>query len=290
MKTGIHPTFYDDAIVICGTCGTTWHTGATKKEIHVDVCSNCHPFYTGTQRIVDTAGQVERFTKRLQAREAIAPQAEAKPNKKERRRVERARRSGMLEATQPEPAPAESPVVKAAETVGEAVGTAEAVITEAGKTVAEGLQSAAQAVSGVVESVTGGAPARPPRERRPRPPRPPRPPRERAPRPERSAEGGEAGAPRASQSEASAPAETPSDEANRAVTTAAEPSAVQATQSLGVTVPEAPRAEATDMQISTPEGARSEFVSPEGSSPEPAGTPEPADSAEQSGADEPAVP
>src|SRR5690242_8516365 len=111
VKEGIHPTYYPDALVVCGSCGTTWHVGATKKEIHVDICSNCHPFFTGTQRIVDTAGQVERFTKRLQAREAIAPQAEGKPNKKERRALERARRSGMLEATQPEPTP--EPVAQA---------------------------------------------------------------------------------------------------------------------------------------------------------------------------------
>jgi len=69
MKKDIHPTFYFDAQVICATCGTTWTTGSTRKLIRTDVCSNCHPFYTGEQRIVDTEGQVDRFYKRLQVRQ-----------------------------------------------------------------------------------------------------------------------------------------------------------------------------------------------------------------------------
>jgi large subunit ribosomal protein L31 len=68
MKEGIHPVYYTDAQVICA-CGNTWTTGSTKKVIHTDVCSNCHPFYTGEQRIVDTEGQVDRFYKKLQVRQ-----------------------------------------------------------------------------------------------------------------------------------------------------------------------------------------------------------------------------
>jgi large subunit ribosomal protein L31 len=68
MKAGIHPEYYPDAQVICA-CGNTWTTGSTKKVIHTDVCSNCHPFYTGEQRIVDTEGQVDRFYKKLQVRQ-----------------------------------------------------------------------------------------------------------------------------------------------------------------------------------------------------------------------------
>jgi large subunit ribosomal protein L31 len=63
MKTEIHPTFYEDAIVTCA-CGNTFTTGSTHKELKTEVCSVCHPFYTGQQRIVDTGGQVERFRKR----------------------------------------------------------------------------------------------------------------------------------------------------------------------------------------------------------------------------------
>ena len=68
MKQGIHPTYYPDAQVICA-CGNTWKTGSTKKEIRTDLCNKCHPFYTGEQRIVDTEGQVDRFYKKLQARQ-----------------------------------------------------------------------------------------------------------------------------------------------------------------------------------------------------------------------------
>jgi large subunit ribosomal protein L31 len=68
MKADIHPVYYPDARVVCA-CGNTWTTGSTKKEIRTDVCSNCHPFYTGEQRIVDTEGQVDRFYKKLQARQ-----------------------------------------------------------------------------------------------------------------------------------------------------------------------------------------------------------------------------
>ncbi len=69
MKKDIHPTFYPDARVICA-CGNTWVTGSTKKEIHTEVCSKCHPFFTGQQqRILDIEGQVDRFYKRLQARQ-----------------------------------------------------------------------------------------------------------------------------------------------------------------------------------------------------------------------------
>ncbi len=65
MKEQIHPTWYPEAVVTCA-CGNTWTTGATVKEIRTDICSRCHPFYTGEQRIVDTEGQVDRFMKRLQ--------------------------------------------------------------------------------------------------------------------------------------------------------------------------------------------------------------------------------
>jgi large subunit ribosomal protein L31 len=66
MKQGIHPQWFDDATVICA-CGNTWKPGATKKELRVDVCSACHPFVTGQQRIVDTEASGP-FYKRLQVR------------------------------------------------------------------------------------------------------------------------------------------------------------------------------------------------------------------------------
>ncbi len=68
MKEGIHPKYFPAAKVICA-CGNTWTTGSTREVIHTDMCSNCHPFYTGEQRIVDTEGQVDRFYKKLEARD-----------------------------------------------------------------------------------------------------------------------------------------------------------------------------------------------------------------------------
>jgi large subunit ribosomal protein L31 len=70
MKPDIHPTFYTDATVTCASCGKTWTTGSTQKEIRVEICSNCHPFFSGeAQRIIDIEGQVDRFYKKLQARQ-----------------------------------------------------------------------------------------------------------------------------------------------------------------------------------------------------------------------------
>lgn len=65
MKAKIHPKYYPEARIICA-CGNTYTTGSTSPELKVDICSQCHPFYTGEQRIVDTAGQVDRFMKRLE--------------------------------------------------------------------------------------------------------------------------------------------------------------------------------------------------------------------------------
>ncbi len=62
MRAEIHPE-YIDATITCG-CGTSWPTRATKADIRIEICSQCHPFFTGEQRIVDTAGRVERFRRR----------------------------------------------------------------------------------------------------------------------------------------------------------------------------------------------------------------------------------
>lgn len=79
MKQGIHPN-YVEATVIC-SCGNTFQTRSTKPELRTDLCSVCHPFYTGEQRIVDTAGQVERFTRRMER----AQQAGGAKSKRQRR-------------------------------------------------------------------------------------------------------------------------------------------------------------------------------------------------------------
>ncbi len=77
MKPDIHPTYYPESKVVCA-CGNTWTTGSTKEEIHVDICSNCHPFYTGEQRIVDTEGRVERFERKLKARKDYVKEQESR--------------------------------------------------------------------------------------------------------------------------------------------------------------------------------------------------------------------
>ena len=76
MKKDIHPAYYPEAQVICA-CGNTWTTGATQEVVRTDVCSACHPFFTGEQRIVDTAGQVERFMRRLERKVELTEQEEA---------------------------------------------------------------------------------------------------------------------------------------------------------------------------------------------------------------------
>lgn len=68
VKKDIHPKTFDTKIV-CSTCGTIWPTTSTRQNLRVDICAHCHPFYTGEQRIVDTAGQVDRFMRRLQRTE-----------------------------------------------------------------------------------------------------------------------------------------------------------------------------------------------------------------------------
>ncbi len=83
MRKNIHPKYYPEATVICA-CGNTFKVGSTKEIIRTDVCSKCHPFFTGEQRIVDTAGQVERFMRRLEQRDvkrtdkAVSEAAEGK--------------------------------------------------------------------------------------------------------------------------------------------------------------------------------------------------------------------
>ena len=103
MKAGIHPT-YQDATVVCA-CGNTWQTRSTKQNMRIDLCNVCHPFYTGEQRIVDTAGQVERFLKKVET-----ASTNARPSKRQlrinqktsrleedRRRAEEAQRAAASE-------------------------------------------------------------------------------------------------------------------------------------------------------------------------------------------------
>ncbi len=79
MKEGIHPK-YKEVEVRCA-CGATWKTRSTKDELRLEICSNCHPFFTGRQKLIDTEGRVERFTKKFGAQTSEARKAAAKARK-----------------------------------------------------------------------------------------------------------------------------------------------------------------------------------------------------------------
>ena len=81
MKPGIHPN-YQEVTVHCA-CGATWQTRSTKPDLHLDICSNCHPFFTGRQKLLDIEGRIDRFTKKFgaqtsEARKTAAKEAKAK--------------------------------------------------------------------------------------------------------------------------------------------------------------------------------------------------------------------
>lgn len=122
MRKGIHPKYYPNATVACA-CGNTWTTGSTQERIHTEICSACHPFFTGEQRIVDTAGQVERFIRRLERKDVLAAQDQLESEA--RAASEAARRKAVAR--------------------GEDAETAERVAEEALREALESAESAAQA-------------------------------------------------------------------------------------------------------------------------------------------------
>ena len=89
MKKDIHPKYYKDAKVICA-CGNKFTTGSTKPELRVDLCSACHPFYTGKQKLVDTARRVEKFQAKLEASSKIVGKRVSKKEKLAAKTVKRA--------------------------------------------------------------------------------------------------------------------------------------------------------------------------------------------------------
>ena len=137
MKQGIHPE-YVECKVRC-SCGNTWTTRSTKSEMRVDLCDKCHPFYTGTQKLVDTGGRVQRFADKFggaaaaqlkKAEEAkaaraakAAEEAAAKKAAKEAKAAEKAKRAAEY-AKKAEAEAAAAPVEEVAET--EAAETTEA--------------------------------------------------------------------------------------------------------------------------------------------------------------------
>lgn len=94
MKEGIHPKYHE--VEVRCACGNTFKTRSTKQELHLEICAACHPFFTGRQKLVDTEGRVERFTKRFGA--------QTTEGRKEAERARKARKSKSAPA--PEPAQA----------------------------------------------------------------------------------------------------------------------------------------------------------------------------------------
>ena len=94
MKAGIHPK-YETATVVCSSCGNTFETRSTRSNLRIDLCNLCHPFYTGEQRIVDTAGQVERFMKKLETASVNArpTKRQVRINQRQSREEENRRRA-----------------------------------------------------------------------------------------------------------------------------------------------------------------------------------------------------
>ena len=88
MKKDTHPTYYPDAKVICA-CGNEFSVGSTVKEIHIELCSNCHPFYTGKQKLVDTARRVEKFQERKQKKTASTGGKKAKTAARKAKKAEK---------------------------------------------------------------------------------------------------------------------------------------------------------------------------------------------------------
>ena len=104
MKQGLHPK-YEETTVTCA-CGNTFTTRSTRQNLRTDLCNVCHPFYTGEQRIVDTAGQVERFMRRMEA-------ASGKPSKRQTRIAARVERDTANRRPTEEQAEADAELVSA---------------------------------------------------------------------------------------------------------------------------------------------------------------------------------
>ena len=81
MKKDTHPQYHDEVKVTCA-CGNTFTTGSTKEELKVEICANCHPFYTGKQKLVDTAQRVEKFQAKMDKQTEVAKTRKGKKAKK----------------------------------------------------------------------------------------------------------------------------------------------------------------------------------------------------------------
>ncbi len=88
MKKGIHPEYIEKAKIVCA-CGATYEVGSTVPEIHVELCANCHPLYTGKQKIVDTARRVEKYKEKVAKKAASPTGKKVKKVKREAKKIEK---------------------------------------------------------------------------------------------------------------------------------------------------------------------------------------------------------
>ena len=97
MKAKIHPEYHDDAVVTCA-CGNNFKTGSTLKEIRIELCNQCHPFYTGKQKFVDTARRVEKFQEKAAKIAAAASERKGKKAKQAARATKKTTKKASKEA------------------------------------------------------------------------------------------------------------------------------------------------------------------------------------------------
>lgn len=88
MKQSVHPTYFDATKVTCA-CGNTFVAGSTKEDIHVEICSNCHPLWTGEQKYIDTLGQIDRFKERMKQAQTYKKSVASKKEKAEKKKTDR---------------------------------------------------------------------------------------------------------------------------------------------------------------------------------------------------------
>lgn len=95
MKQDIHTTYYKEATVTCN-CGNTFTTGSSLPSIHIEICSKCHPFFTGTQKLIDTGGRVDRYKKRLSKQTSTSRTKQGRKVKTTRRATGKAKKTKIL--------------------------------------------------------------------------------------------------------------------------------------------------------------------------------------------------
>ena len=96
MKKSIHPEYFTQSKVKCA-CGNTFVTGSTLKELDIEICSNCHPFYTGKQKLVDSARRVDKFKKRVEVAQKVGKKTLTKKAKKTKQKAKQAAKKVKIE-------------------------------------------------------------------------------------------------------------------------------------------------------------------------------------------------